>query len=201
MPIFEDADSDLYTYTIITTASNDALRFLHDRMPVILEPGTEAMAMWLDQQRTEWTTELQSVLRPYGGDLECYEVPREVGKVGNDSPGFILPVDREKREQQGIARFFGDAQKRGKEGGKRQLGDEAKKIDTTRAQAQHLGQEHAPTTGLDGSSPLPRKKRSIDSTASDMSSPTPTPAPKTRRRSMDNEQGGGRNIMSFFKKG
>jgi putative SOS response-associated peptidase YedK len=29
----------LYSYTIITTEANSQLRFLHERMPVILNPG------------------------------------------------------------------------------------------------------------------------------------------------------------------
>ena len=44
-----------YTYTIITTDSNKQLGFLHDRMPVILENGSEALRTWLDPQRYEWS--------------------------------------------------------------------------------------------------------------------------------------------------
>jgi putative SOS response-associated peptidase YedK len=39
-------DSKLRTCTILTTAANRAIAGLHDRMPVILDPGTEAL--WLD---------------------------------------------------------------------------------------------------------------------------------------------------------
>ena len=44
-----------YTYTIITTDSNEQLKFLHDRMPVILENGSEALRTWLDPGRYEWS--------------------------------------------------------------------------------------------------------------------------------------------------
>jgi putative SOS response-associated peptidase YedK len=94
-----------YTYTIITTDSNAQLKFLHDRMPVILDPGSEGMRIWLDPERYEWSKELQGVLKPYGGELEVYPVSKEVGKVGNDSPSFIIPVAS--RENKGnIANFF-----------------------------------------------------------------------------------------------
>ena len=96
-----------YTYTIVTTDSNEQLRFLHDRMPVILDQGSDAMRAWLDPGRDKWSAELQALLRPYAGALEVYPVSREVGKVGNDSPTFIVPAAKEKKG--GIANFFANA--------------------------------------------------------------------------------------------
>ncbi|KAK1762939.1 embryonic stem cell-specific 5-hydroxymethylcytosine-binding protein [Phialemonium atrogriseum] len=96
-----------YTYTIVTTDSNEQLRFLHDRMPVILDQGSDAMRAWLDPGRDKWSAELQALLRPYSGALDVYPVSREVGKVGNDSPTFIIPVAKEKKG--GIANFFANA--------------------------------------------------------------------------------------------
>ncbi|KAK5164935.1 uncharacterized protein LTR77_009600 [Saxophila tyrrhenica] len=96
----------LYTYTIITTDSNKQLQFLHDRMPVILEPGSEEMKRWLDPGNAGWNKDLQSMLRPFKGDLECYPVDRAVGKVGNNSPNFIVPIDS-KENPNNIANFFG----------------------------------------------------------------------------------------------
>lgn len=103
----EEAEK-LYTYTIITTDSNKQLKFLHDRMPVILDPGTEDIKMWLDPSRNKWSKELQAMLKPFEGELECYPVDRDVGKVGNNSPGFIVPVDS-KENKKNIANFFGNA--------------------------------------------------------------------------------------------
>ncbi|OGM46957.1 DUF159 domain protein [Aspergillus bombycis] len=110
---YEGEDEKLYTYTIITTSSNPYLKFLHDRMPVILEPNSEAMKIWLDPNRTTWSKELQSVLKPYEGELECYPVPKEVGKVGNNSPDFIVPVSS-KENKSNIASFFANAKKKTK---------------------------------------------------------------------------------------
>lgn len=103
---YEDAEDKLYSYTIITTQSNQQLRFLHDRMPVILDAGSEEMKSWLDPGRDKWSKELQSFLQPYQGELECYPVSKEVGKVSNNSPSFIVPIDS-KENKKNIARFFG----------------------------------------------------------------------------------------------
>ena len=110
----------VYSYTIITTESNKQLNFLHDRMPVILDPGSKEMEMWLDPNRYEWSKELQSCLKPYQGELECYPVDQAVGKVGNNDPSFIVPVNSTANKNN-IANFFGGG------GGKKAVKGEAKK--------------------------------------------------------------------------
>ena len=80
-------------------------------MPVILEPKSDAWNAWLDPKRTSWSKDLQAALKPYEGDLECYQVPKEVGKVGNNSPDFIVPVDS-KENKSNIANFFANAKKK-----------------------------------------------------------------------------------------
>lgn len=107
---YEDATDKLYTYTIITTDSNKQLNFLHDRMPVILDPNTDAIKLWLDPTANKWSKELQSILKPYEGELECYPVNKDVGKVGNNSPDFIIPVDS-KENKKNIANFFDNTKK------------------------------------------------------------------------------------------
>jgi putative SOS response-associated peptidase YedK len=107
---YEDTEEKLYTYAVITTDSNKQLSFLHDRMPVILDAGSEAMKIWLDPERNKWTKELQSLLKPYAGELECYPVSKEVGKVGNNSPDFIVPID-DKDNKKNIANFFNNTKK------------------------------------------------------------------------------------------
>ena len=106
---YEDTAEKLYTYTIITTDSNKQLNFLHDRMPVILDPGSDHIKAWLDPARTKWSRELQAPLKPFEGELECYPVNQEVGKVGNNSPDFIVPIDSTENKKS-IANFFGNAQ-------------------------------------------------------------------------------------------
>ncbi|KAI9368630.1 hypothetical protein BJX61DRAFT_550281 [Aspergillus egyptiacus] len=108
---YQGSEEKLYTYTVITTSAKPSLSWLHDRMPVILDPGSDAWNIWLDPKRTSWSKELQSALKPYEGELECYQVPKEVGKVGNNSPDFIVPVDS-KENKSNIANFFANAKKK-----------------------------------------------------------------------------------------
>jgi putative SOS response-associated peptidase YedK len=110
---FEDSTEKLFTYSIITTDSNSQLSFLHDRMPVIFDNGSDAIRTWLDPTRTEWNTELQSLLKPYEGELECYPVSKDVGKVGNNSPSFLVPINSAANKNN-IANFFGNQRKAAK---------------------------------------------------------------------------------------
>lgn len=80
-------------------------------MPVILENGSEAIKTWLDPSRTEWSADLQSLLKPFQGELECYPVSKDVGKVGNNSPSFVVPIDSAANKQN-IANFFGSQKTR-----------------------------------------------------------------------------------------
>lgn len=79
-------------------------------MPVILDPASEEMQKWLDPGRREWTRDLQSILKPFEGELEVYPVSKDVGKVGNNSPSFIIPLDS-KENKSNIANFFANASK------------------------------------------------------------------------------------------
>ena len=97
---YEGSEQTLYSYTVITTDPNDQMKFLHDRMPVILDPGSENLRTWVDPKRYEWSKELQSILKPYGGELEIYPVSKDVGKVGNNSPSFIIPIDQRGKQEQ-----------------------------------------------------------------------------------------------------
>jgi len=107
---YEGSEEKLYSYTVITTDSNKQLKFLHDRMPVILEAGSDAMKAWLDPQNAGWSKELQNLLKPFDGELECYPVDKAVGKVGNNSPQFMVPIDS-KDNKNNIANFFGSQPK------------------------------------------------------------------------------------------
>ena len=55
-------------------------------MPVILSDPAD-ISLWLSA--APWNKEIQSLLRPFEGKLDCYAVPKEVGKVQNDSSDFI----------------------------------------------------------------------------------------------------------------
>jgi putative SOS response-associated peptidase YedK len=76
--------------TIITTRANDALGRVHDRMPVILEPGL--YGTWLSAIEVP-DDMLMGCLSPYApGDMEVYEVSKLVNNPRNNSTECIRPV-------------------------------------------------------------------------------------------------------------
>ncbi|KAF9512888.1 hypothetical protein BS47DRAFT_1297100, partial [Hydnum rufescens UP504] len=89
----EDSKEPLYTFTIVTTSSSKQLSFLHDRMPVVLS-SKEDIELWLNSE--EWSKEVSRLITPSTVSFECYAVPKEVGKVGTDSPSFVLPISKRK---------------------------------------------------------------------------------------------------------
>ncbi|KAL9043835.1 MAG: hypothetical protein Q9214_002989 [Letrouitia sp. 1 TL-2023] len=126
---YDGSEEKHYTYTIITTDSNKQLSFLHDRMPVIINNGSDNLKIWLDPSRAEWSKELQSLLKPFDGELECYPVSKDVGKVGNNSPAFIVPVASTENKAN-IANFFSNASKGANGMGKKEnksLAEESKR--------------------------------------------------------------------------
>jgi putative SOS response-associated peptidase YedK len=161
---YEDTEEKLYTYTVITTDSNKQLKFLHDRMPVILDAGSDEMKTWLDPERNKWSKELQSILKPFTGELDCYPVSKEVGKVGNNSADFIVPIDS-KENKKNIANFFGNAKKsteKDKAGGM-EKGTKAK----TSVKIEHEQDESRETKEHEGSednAPLPVPSQTYETT-------------------------------------
>ena len=104
-----DPPQEIFTFTILTTSSNKQLEFLHDRMPVIL-PDKDAIAMWIGAgDQSGFSEQVARLIKPYSGELDCYKCPRDVGKVGNNSPQFIQPVSARK---DGIMAAFGRQQKK-----------------------------------------------------------------------------------------
>lgn len=81
------------TCTILTTDANDSLRWLHDRMPVILAP--DDFDLWLSPASTK--ERRQALLIPYKestayGPLLVQPVSKAVNKVANDGPDLIKPL-------------------------------------------------------------------------------------------------------------
>ncbi|KAJ3512167.1 hypothetical protein NLJ89_g3677 [Agrocybe chaxingu] len=88
----------LWTFTIVTTDANKEFSWLHDRQPVFLT-NRDALFRWLDTSSQAWTPELSKMVQPYhdaSTPLECYQVPKEVGKVGVESSTFIEPITSRK---------------------------------------------------------------------------------------------------------
>lgn len=82
--------SDIDTFTVITTAANDAIRPLHDRMPVILAP--QDYAPWL--ARATEPERLKALTgTPPVTSVSLFPVSKAVGNVKNDGPDLIVPVE------------------------------------------------------------------------------------------------------------
>ena len=83
--VWKDTDGNrIPTCAIITTTANDALRPIHDRMPVVLPREEEGF--WLDPA-VEDPEAITSVLRPAANDaMKAFEVSTLVNKVANNGP-------------------------------------------------------------------------------------------------------------------
>ena len=77
------------TCAIITTAPNDLVSTIHDRMPVILTEHGERL--WMDQDAPP--EEAMSVLSAYPADLmEAFAVSTAVNGPGRDAPEMVEPL-------------------------------------------------------------------------------------------------------------
>jgi putative SOS response-associated peptidase YedK len=74
---------------IITTESNELMRTIHDRMPVIVDAESESV--WLDSHTP--VEELRSLLVPFASArMEAYAVDPYVNNVKNQGPKCIEPA-------------------------------------------------------------------------------------------------------------
>ncbi|OWP03655.1 hypothetical protein B2J93_2167 [Marssonina coronariae] len=160
---YEGSEEKHYTYTVITTGSNKQLKFLHERMPVILENGSEELRTWLDPNRHTWSKALQGLLKPYEGELEVYPVNKNVGKVGNNSPSFIIPVASSENKSN-IANFFAKGA--------------AKKEDTKSPKGNKFKNEDEGVKKEDQTTPIKREtddRKTIDDSGTEDNAPLPGP--------------------------
>ena len=83
-------DAVLRSFTILTTAANDLVATLHDRMPVIIAP--ENYAAWLGDDGAD-ADAARALLAPYPSDaMEIWPVDPRVGNWRNDDAALILPL-------------------------------------------------------------------------------------------------------------
>jgi putative SOS response-associated peptidase YedK len=81
------------SFAVITTAANDLLEPLHDRMPVLIPP--DRWAAWLGEKSTTRTA-LNAMLKPYpDAAMTFWPVDRAVGDVRNDSPDLFAPLNQQ----------------------------------------------------------------------------------------------------------
>jgi len=83
----KDGAAAVESYTIITTAANESMRSVHDRMPVILRPSD--YEAWLDPENRDLAG-LKSLLKPFPAEeMRVYPVSTRVNRAGNDGPELI----------------------------------------------------------------------------------------------------------------
>lgn len=77
------------SFSIITTAANELMKPLHDRMPVILSPEDESY--WLDRN---FSSGLSGLLKPFPSNLmKVCRVSALVNSPRNDSPDILVPQE------------------------------------------------------------------------------------------------------------
>jgi len=79
------AGDAIATFTIVTTGANEALRTIHDRMPVLIAPAD--YDEWLSSPNPS------ALLAPWAGEpFELRPVSLRVNSVQNDAPGLLERV-------------------------------------------------------------------------------------------------------------
>ena len=81
----DPAGEVLRTFTIATTAANEDMAQLHERMPVILEPA--AWPVWMGEEEGDFA----ALLRPApAGTVRLWPVSRAVNSVRNNGPELLV---------------------------------------------------------------------------------------------------------------
>ena len=98
----------LRTFTIITTAANETVAPVHDRMPVILPP--DHVDEWLfvpPQNKQSHAEKLLPLLAPAApGVLVATEVSRRANSVANDDPACLAPASDNDAAPEQAPRLF-----------------------------------------------------------------------------------------------
>lgn len=81
---------EISTYSIMTTESNQEMKAIHDRMPVILHPEDEDA--WIARSNGK-LEELERLLLPFEDNgLEMYQVSKDVNGPSHNAPYLLNPV-------------------------------------------------------------------------------------------------------------
>jgi putative SOS response-associated peptidase YedK len=84
---------EITSCAIVTTAANDLMKPIHERMPVIIPKENEDL--WLDP-KVQDTEVLRNLLQPYPAEeMKAFPVSRQVNAPGYNSPNCIEPISLE----------------------------------------------------------------------------------------------------------
>ena len=75
------------SFTIVTTAANEQLRPLHERMPVVLEPAD--WPLWLGETEGDPAT----LVHPSTTEFRTWRIGTAVNNVRNDEPSLLDPIE------------------------------------------------------------------------------------------------------------
>jgi putative SOS response-associated peptidase YedK len=79
---------------VITTAANEMVSRLHDRMPVVVPP--DRFAVWLNPETTP--DRLKAIMRSYPSErMRAHPVSRRLNDVRNDDEECIAPEPEERQ--------------------------------------------------------------------------------------------------------
>ncbi len=102
----EPGGGEIDTATIVTTAANETLRPLHDRMPVVLRPEDYDRWMAYDADRVD---QVRDLLAPAPEDFfTARPISTRVNAVANDDPSIQAPLDSPPEAADGGARPAGE---------------------------------------------------------------------------------------------
>ena len=88
-----ESEQTVETCTILTSAANDFMAPLHNRMPVMIDDPDTA-AFWLDPEFSD-AERLESCLRPRPWEgFGAVPVSQKVNFVRNDGPELITPIEQ-----------------------------------------------------------------------------------------------------------
>src|SRR5262249_24569017 len=86
-----DTKDEQHSFSILTTAANERMSAIHDRMPVILHESDEKQ--WLDPEFYDRES-LKAILKPCPSAwLDAVEVSSLVNSPKNNSPDLLRPVE------------------------------------------------------------------------------------------------------------
>ncbi len=91
--LWTNGGKDLITFSILTTQANEAVKAVHDRMPVILNgQGEEA---WLTKGVLS-EDELHDLFTPYPAEeMDIYQVSDLVNDSRKDDPRMVEPYKKQ----------------------------------------------------------------------------------------------------------
>ncbi len=88
--IWNHAQEEVYSFSIVTTQANHKLRDIHNRMPVVLQEEQESQ--WLAPDVSDISS-LEKILQSTDTNLfEAYRVSTVVNSPKNDTPACVEPV-------------------------------------------------------------------------------------------------------------